>query len=87
MTTSHGPRKRLPKNPSEENLRKQAKRLAKQEGLQLAAAQRRSHRIRLPELGQADARRGVALRAWFRCEHWLLFRRRSIRSMSADRSL
>ncbi|MGO9607674.1 MAG: LON peptidase substrate-binding domain-containing protein [Candidatus Binataceae bacterium] len=41
MTTSHEPRKRLPKNPSEENLRKQAKRLAKQEGLQLAAAQRR----------------------------------------------
>jgi ATP-dependent Lon protease len=41
MTTSHGPRKRLPENPSEENLRKQAKRLAKQEGLQLAAAQRR----------------------------------------------
>jgi ATP-dependent Lon protease len=41
MTTSHGSRKRLPENPSEENLRKQAKRLAKQEGLQLAAAQRR----------------------------------------------
>jgi ATP-dependent Lon protease len=41
MTTSHGPRKRLPKNPSEENLRKQAKRLAAQEDLQLAAAQRR----------------------------------------------
>jgi ATP-dependent Lon protease len=41
MTTSQGPRKRLPKNPSEENLRKQAKRLAKEEGLQLAAAQRR----------------------------------------------
>ena len=41
MTTSHGPRKRLPENPSEENLRKQAKRLAKQEGLQLATAQRR----------------------------------------------
>jgi ATP-dependent Lon protease len=40
MTTSHGPRKRLPNNPSEENLRKQAKRLATQEGLQLAAAQR-----------------------------------------------
>ncbi len=40
MTTSHAPRKRLPENPSEENLRKQAKRLAKQEGLQLAAAQR-----------------------------------------------
>jgi ATP-dependent Lon protease len=41
MTTSHGPRKRLPNNPSEENLHKQAKRLATQEGLQLAAAQRR----------------------------------------------
>jgi ATP-dependent Lon protease len=41
MTTSHGPRKRLPNNPSEENLRKQAKLLAKKEGLQLAAAQRR----------------------------------------------
>ena len=41
MTTSHGPRKRLPNNPSEENLRKQAKQLAKDEGLQLAAAQRR----------------------------------------------
>ncbi len=41
MTTSHGPRKRLPEHPSEENLRKQAKRLAKEEGLQLAAAQRR----------------------------------------------
>jgi ATP-dependent Lon protease len=41
MSTSHGPRKRLPENPSEENLRKQAKRLAAQEDLQLAAAQRR----------------------------------------------
>jgi ATP-dependent Lon protease len=41
MTTSHGPRKRLPEHPSEENLRKQAKQLAKEEGLQLAAAQRR----------------------------------------------
>src|SRR5271168_1433279 len=41
MSTSHGPRKRLPQNPSEENLRKQAKRLAAQEDLQLAAAQRR----------------------------------------------
>jgi len=41
MSTSHGPRKRLPENPSEENLRKQAKRLATQEDLQLAAAQRR----------------------------------------------
>lgn len=49
MTTSpkpptrhlQNPRKRLPENPSEENLRKQAKRLAKEEGLQLTAAQRR----------------------------------------------
>jgi ATP-dependent Lon protease len=41
MTTPQGPRKRLPNNPSEENLRKQSKQLAKQEGLQLAAAQRR----------------------------------------------
>jgi ATP-dependent Lon protease len=41
MTTSEGPRKRLPENPSEENLRKQAKRLATHEDLQLAAAQRR----------------------------------------------
>jgi ATP-dependent Lon protease len=41
MTTPQGPRKRLPNNPSEENLRKQAKQLAKDEGLQLAAAQRR----------------------------------------------
>ena len=41
MSTSQVPRKRLPENPSEENLRKQAKRLAKEEGLQLAGAQRR----------------------------------------------
>ncbi len=41
MTTPNGPRKRLPEHPSEENLRKQAKQLAKKEGLQLAAAQRR----------------------------------------------
>lgn len=41
MTTSHVPRQRLPEHPSEENLRKQAKRLARDEGLQLAAAQRR----------------------------------------------
>jgi ATP-dependent Lon protease len=40
MSTPQGPRKRLPENPSDENLRKQAKRLAKGEGLQLAAAQR-----------------------------------------------
>ena len=41
MTTSQAPLKRLPNNPSEENLRKQAKQLAKKEGLQLAASQRR----------------------------------------------
>jgi ATP-dependent Lon protease len=41
MSASKEPRKRLPQNPSEENLRKQAKQLAKDEGLQLAAAQRR----------------------------------------------
>ena len=41
MSASKEPRKRLPQNPSEENLRKQAKRLAAQEDLQLAAAQRR----------------------------------------------
>jgi Lon protease-like protein len=41
MSASQGPRKRLPENPSEENLRKQAKQLAKEAGLQLAAAQRR----------------------------------------------
>jgi ATP-dependent Lon protease len=41
MSSSQGPRKRLPENPSAENLRKQAKQLAKDEGLQLAAAQRR----------------------------------------------
>lgn len=41
MSASQGPRKRLPENPSEENLRKQAKQRAKEEGLQLAAAQRR----------------------------------------------
>src|SRR5215469_8855363 len=41
MTTPEAPRKRLPQNPSEENLRKLAKQLAKDEGLQLAAAQRR----------------------------------------------
>lgn len=39
--TTQGPHKRLPENPSEENLRKQAKQLAKNEGLQLAVAQRR----------------------------------------------
>ena len=41
MSASKEPRKRLPQNPSEENLRKQAKRLAKEDGLQLAAAQHR----------------------------------------------
>jgi len=41
MSTSPKPHKRLPENPSEENLRKQAKRLANAEGLQLAVAQRR----------------------------------------------
>ncbi len=41
MTTPHGPLKRLPQNPSEENLRKRAKRLAREQGLQLADAQYR----------------------------------------------
>lgn len=41
MTTPQRPLKRLPQNPSEENLRKQAKQLAKAEDIQLAAAQRR----------------------------------------------
>ena len=41
MSTPPAPRKRLPVHPSEENLRKQAKRLAKAHGLQLAAAQHR----------------------------------------------
>ncbi len=41
MTTSPKPPKRLPEHPSEENLRKQARRLANEEGLQLAAAQRK----------------------------------------------
>ena len=41
MSASKEPRKRLPNNPSEENLRKQAKGLAKEGGLQLAAAQHR----------------------------------------------
>ena len=49
-------RKQLPENPSEENLRKQAKHLAKEESLQLAAAQRQLllFRIRVPKLGRAD---------------------------------
>ncbi|MFM9850746.1 MAG: ankyrin repeat domain-containing protein [Hyphomicrobiaceae bacterium] len=41
MATSAGPRRTLPANPSQEYLRKEAKRLAKAEGLRLAAAQRR----------------------------------------------
>ena len=41
MARSQEPRKRLPENPSAENLRKQAKQLAKGETVQLAAAQRR----------------------------------------------
>jgi ATP-dependent Lon protease len=41
MSASQEPRKRLPENPSEENLRKQAKQLAREEGIPLAAAQRR----------------------------------------------
>src|SRR6476620_5696239 len=40
MPTPQAPQRRLPANPSQENLRKQAKRLAKAEGLRLAAAQR-----------------------------------------------
>jgi ankyrin repeat protein len=41
MPTPQTPKRRLPANPSQENLRKQAKRLAKAEGLRLASAQRR----------------------------------------------
>lgn len=41
MSIPQGPKRRLPANPSQENLRKQAKRLAKAEGLRLADAQRR----------------------------------------------
>ena len=41
MSIPQGPKRRLPANPSQENLRKQAKGLAKAEGLRLAAAQRR----------------------------------------------
>jgi len=41
MSTPQGPKRRLPADPSQENLRKQAKGLAKAEGLRLAAAQRR----------------------------------------------
>ena len=41
MATSAASRRRLPANPSSEHLRKEAKRLAKSQELQLAAAQRR----------------------------------------------
>jgi hypothetical protein len=41
MAIPEAPRRSLPANPSQEYLRKEAKRLAKAEGLQLAAAQRR----------------------------------------------
>lgn len=41
MVTPHAPRRLLPANPSKEHLRKQAKRLAAAQQLQLAAAQRR----------------------------------------------
>jgi ankyrin repeat protein len=41
MATSEASRRQLPANPSQEYLRKEAKRLAKAEGLKLAAAQRR----------------------------------------------
>lgn len=41
MATPAAPRRQLPANPSQEYLRKEAKRLAKAEGLKLAAAQRR----------------------------------------------
>ncbi len=40
MATSKAPRRQLPANPSQEYLRKEAKRLGKAEGLKLAAAQR-----------------------------------------------
>ena len=61
MTTPQGPRKRLPNNPSEENLRKQSKQLAKDEGLQLAAAQRRLA-IEYGYHNWADLMRAVASR-------------------------
>lgn len=41
MSASSSPRKRLPVRPSEENLKKQAKRLSKQQHLQLSEAQHR----------------------------------------------
>jgi len=41
MSAREAPRRQLPENPSAEHLRKQAKRLAKAESLQLAEAQRR----------------------------------------------
>jgi peptide-methionine (S)-S-oxide reductase len=58
--TPHAPQRRLPANPSQENLRKQAKRLAKAEGLRLAAAQRRlaveyGHRTWADLMRAADA--------------------------------
>ena len=87
MTTPHGPRKRLPNNPSEENLRKQAKQLAKDEGLQLAAAQRRLA-IEYGYKNWAELMRAVSSRScrWFRYEDWSRFRMRSIRSMSGVRN-
>ena len=41
MPTPQAPQRRLPDNPSQKNLRKQAKTLAKAEGLRLATAQLR----------------------------------------------
>jgi ankyrin repeat protein len=41
MVTSQSPSRRLPEHPSEEHLRKEAKRLAKSDGVLLASAQRR----------------------------------------------
>ncbi len=41
MATTDAPRKRLPSSPSQEHLRKQAKRRARRDALQLAEAQRR----------------------------------------------
>ena len=41
MSTTQTSLKSLPENPSEEYLRKQAKRLARDEAMQLAGAQRR----------------------------------------------
>lgn len=50
MSAREAPRRQLPENPSAEHLRKQAKRLAKAESLQLAEAQRRLAR----DYGHAD---------------------------------